>query len=185
MKSVLIVFFVISLLLLILVHPFKIRFMLHFNLFDFKGFYSVKIFGIRLLTGMVYRKDGKIVVQNSADIFSGNMSKPFVKHFISELIKRLNINKVEIFFVGGVKNNSFSSAMICGGVSSLVQTLYSVLSQKYDKVRLYHDVSASYAKDKLELTFDIVTSISLLSIIISIIRANFANNKVKEANNEG
>lgn len=185
MKTVLIVFFIGSLFTLILVYPFKIRFMFHFDLFDFRGFYSVKILGIKLLSGMMYRKDGKIEVLNSADVFSGNMSKPFVKRLMAELLKKLNINKVEIFFVGGVKGNSFSSAMICGGVSSVVQTLYSVLSQKYYSVRLYQDVSAAYGKDKLELTFDIVTSISILSIIISIIKANFANNKVKEANNEG
>lgn len=184
MKGILIVFFIALLLVLLFTLPFKVRFMAHFNLLDFKGFYSVKLLSIKFLCGMVYRENGKIKVENSADIFSGNMSKPFVRALIGEMTKKIDVKKVEIYFTGGFKENSFSSAIVCGGVSSFVQTLYSVLSQKYKNVKLYEDVITTFKEDNLELTFDIAVSISLFQIAISLIKS-LLKKEVKEAKNEG
>lgn len=184
MKSILIVFFIVTLLFLLLIFPFKIRFMTHFNFLKLKGFYSVKILNIKLLSGMIYRKNGEIKVENSADMFSGNMSKPFMKKLIGELFNKLDVKKVEIFFTGGFAENSFSSAIMCGSVTSFVQTLYSILSQKYLNVKLYEDIAPTFKKDSLELTLDIVLSLNIFNIITSIIKSNFANNKFKERKNE-
>ncbi len=186
MKSLLIVFFIFSLIVLIMVFPFKTRFMCHINLLDLKGFYSVKVWRIRFLCGKVYvDSDGELMMENSADMLSKNYKNTYFKSLIKELIKRVDIKKMEIFFTGGFAQNSFSSAMLCGSVSSGVRSLYSVLSQKYDNVKLYEDISPTFSYDNLELTFDIVLSISMIKIIISIIKANIANNKIKEKIYEG
>ena len=64
-----------------------------------------------------------------------------------------------------MSENSFSSAMICGSMSSLIQSIYSYLSQKYYSVKLYEDIDAKFGEDSLEVTLDIVVSISLILIL--------------------
>ena len=67
----------------------------------------------------------------------------------------------------------------------MVQSLYSYLTQKYDYVRLYENIVPTFNENNLELTFDIVLSISIFKIFVSIIKSNIANNKFKERKNEG
>lgn len=171
MQNILIVFFIISFVIMILCFPFKIRAMGHFNLLDLIGFYSFKIMKFRLLNGKIWLENGKIVVQNTVNVLKDKFSDEFSKILIKELIARIDAKKIEIFFSGGISNNSFSSAIMCGSVSSITQSLYSYLSQKYYNVKLYEDIDARFGQDNLEITFDFVISISFLSIIISMINA--------------
>jgi hypothetical protein len=185
MKKILIVFFILTFVLLVLIFPFKTRFMCHLNVLKIKGFYSAKIWRIRFLCGKIYaNENGEIITENSADMLSKNYNKTYFKFLVKELAKSVDIKKIELFFTGGFAENSFSSAILCGSVSSSVQTLYSILTQKYDCVKLYEDIFPTFNHDNLEVTFDVVLSISFLKIILSIIKANFANNKLKEKNNE-
>lgn len=133
MRNLLIVFFAFMLLILIMVFPAKARMMAHFNLLKLKGYYSIKILFIKILCGMVYVQGGKVYVSNLADAITGSYSSPFMKKLAKKLLEKIDIKKMEIFFTGGSKENSFTSAMICGSVSSVVYTLYSYLSQKYEK----------------------------------------------------
>ena len=153
--------------------PFKTRLMTHINLLETKGFYSFKVMKIKLLTGRFYL-DGEsgFQVENSNDLVSQNYNKPFVKELTKEFAQRIDVKKVEMFFSGGLKNDAFSSAIICGAVSSAIQSIYSYLSEKFDNVKLYEDVDAVFDENNLEVTTDIVISISLFSILISIFKAN-------------
>lgn len=186
MKIMLIVFFVLLLLIFIFLFPFKTRFMCHFNVFEVKGFYSIKIWRFNFICGKIYSDpDGKIKTENSIGVINKDYDKNFIKLLALNLLKRLDVHKVEIFFTGGFKENSYSSALLCGSVSSMVQSLYSYLSQQYDYVRLYENIVPTFNENNLELTFDIVLSISIFKIFVSIIKSNIANNKLKESKNEG
>ena len=48
---------------------------------------------------------------------------------------------------------------------SLVETLFAYLSLKYDNVKLYKDIDPTFEDDNLELTMDIVLSVSLWRLI--------------------
>lgn len=160
--------------------------MCHFNVFEVKGFYSIKIWRFNFICGKIYSDpDGKIKTENSIGVINKDYDKNFIKLLALNLLKRLDVHKVEIFFTGGFKENSYSSALLCGSVSSMVQSLYSYLSQQYDYVRLYENIVPTFNENNLELTFDIVLSISIFKIFVSIIKSNFANNKLKESKNEG
>ena len=186
MKIMLIVFFVLLLLIFIFLFPFKTRFMCHFNVFEVKGFYSIKIWRFNFICGKIYSDpDGKIKTENSIGVINKDYDKNFIKLLALNLLKRLDVHKVEIFFTGGFKENSYSSALLCGSVSSMVQSLYSYLSQQCDYVRLYENIVPTFNENNLELTFDIVLSISIFKIFVSIIKSNIANNKLKESKNEG
>ena len=166
---------------MILVFPFKTRLMGHFNLVEMIGFYSIKVMKIKLVYGKISFNDGEIVVQNSVNIINKKLNKNFLKQLYIKILRRIEVEKVEIFFTGGIAENSFSSAMICGGVSSLTKSVYSYLSQKYFGVKLYEDIDTNFNKNGMELTFDIVISISFLSLIIAMIDAL---KMVKETKNE-
>lgn len=160
--------------------------MCHFNVFEVKGFYSIKIWRFNFICGKIYSDpNGKIKTENSIGVINKDYDKNFIKLLALNLLKRLDVHKVEIFFTGGFKENSYSSALLCGSVSSMVQSLYSYLSQQYDYVRLYENIVPTFNENNLELTFDIVLSISIFKIFVSIIKSNIANNKLKESKNEG
>ena len=184
MKNMLIVFFVVTFLLMILVFPFKVRLMSHFNLIDLKGFYCFKFWRIKLLCGMiVLDENNNIEVKNSNNIFDSGYDKNFVKNLAGEFLDRLNVKKIEIFFTGGFVDDSYSSALVCGTVSSFVKGMYGFLSQKYDNVELYEDVSATFNETNMDLTFDVVVTISFLQIILSLLKVNKI--KKKESVYEG
>ena len=173
MKELLIVFFIINVIIMAMAFPFKTRMMFHTNLLNAKGFYSFKIMKIRLLTGRFYIDKGEVfTIENSVDIFSKNINKPFVKNLIKEMGKKVDIKKVELFFTGGFKEDSYSSAIMCGFVSSAVQTIYSMIYEKFEDVKLYEDVNVTFDEDNVDLTFDIVIKISLIAILKSIFKAN-------------
>ena len=94
-----------------------------------------------------------------------------MKRFALNVLKNLEVKKVELFFKGGIKKDSFSSAMLCGGVKSLVKIIYANLSQKFENVRLFEDISPVFSEDSFELTFDFVAAFSILQIICSLIIA--------------
>lgn len=184
MKSMLIVFFIIFFILLILILPFKARLMAHINLLDLKGFYSLKIFKIRLLTGKIYITNGELKIDNEIDKITTEYDSDFDKAFSKFILKEIDIKKMEIFFTGGFVDDSYASAIMCGTISSAVQTAYSYLTQKYYNVKLYQDINPTFNEDNLELTFDIVVSVSIFGLLKSVIKSAISLKKLKENNNE-
>ena len=185
MKNLLIVFFIVLLILCVLFFSFKTRMMAHFNFLSLKGFYSFKIWRLKLLCGMIEKNDsGELTIINTNNILKGDFNKPFMKELSKEISSRVDVKKIEIFFTGGFVDDSFTSAILCGTVSSLVQSVYSYLSLKYDDVRLYDDIDPTYNESNLEITFEAVISISIFKLIMSLIKANIKT-KRKEIKNEG
>lgn len=184
MREVLIVFFILTLIIMAMAFPFKTRILMHMNFLNTKGYYNLKVMRLKLLTGRFYiDSDDGFVVENSIDLISSNYNKPFVKELTKQMIARLDVKKVEMYFTGGLKNDSYLSAVLCGTISSLINAGYSYISEKYENVKLYEDVEVTFFEDNLEMTFDIVISISLFSILKSILKANKIV-KVKEDLNE-
>ncbi len=183
MKGVLIVFFTLLLLIFLLILPFKVRMMGHFNLIEMKGFYSIKVLFIKILNGKIEFQNGKIIVDNSVNFLGGKMNKRFARFLMKKLLASIDVKKLELYFTGGTAYNSFSSAMICGSMCSLVQTIYSFLSNKFDNVKLFEEISPTFNETNFELTFDACVAISLLQVLLSLIGAEIE--KKKEVKNEG
>ena len=116
--------------------------------------------------------NGKIEIENSNNMFSKEMDKSFALELLKHLAKRINVKKVEIFFTGGFEEDSYSSAIVCGSVTSVVRSVYSVLSQKYKNVKMYEDIEPTFFETNLEITFDGVVTVSVLKIFIALLKAN-------------
>lgn len=185
MRNLLIVFFVVLLLLLILILPFKTRMMGHINLVEMKCYYSVKSWILKLLCGKIIVENGKIEMTNEETFLSGSYDKNFMKIIMQELLSKLDVKKVELYFTGGFKENSYASAIMCGSVLSLVETLYGFLSLKFDDVKMYKDIQPTFDETNLELTADLVISISILGIVKCFLKTGKKIKKLKEIENEG
>lgn len=186
MRNLLIVFFVIIFLILIITFPFKTRLMGHINLLEMKGFYSFKVWRVKLLCGKIFLNNlNEFEIQNSNNMLNGEIDKNFLGALSKDVIKKLEIEKIELFFTGGVSENSFMSAMMCGTVLSLIQTLYGYLSEQYECVHLYEDIVPTYNENNFELTFDIVVKISLFQICLSLIKAQKIKIRMEKIENEG
>ena len=186
MKSMLIVFFILVFLLMIMFFPFKIRLMSHVNLITAKCFYCFKFWRLKFLCGkIVLNENGKIEMHNSNNLLSGEYDKVFVSELSKQFLKRLDVKKMELFFTGGFVEDSYASAILCGTISSFVQTLYSFLSQRYENVKMFEDVLPTFHETNLELTFDVVVCISFFQMVLGVIKANRLKNRLLEIRNEG
>lgn len=165
--------------------PFKTRFMGHFDVLGVKCYYVAKSWIIKLLCGKIVLENGEIKMTNEKTLFSSSYNNPFMKNLTKEIMDRLDVKKVELFFTGGFKENSFSSAIVCGSVLSVVETLYGYLSLSFDNVKMYKDIKPTFNYDNLELTVDVVVSISLIKILKSILNAGSKTQKLKEMKYEG
>ena len=184
MRNLLIVFFVICFLFLIVIFPFKTRLMGHLNLIDLKCYYSLKSWILKLLCGRIELENGKIIMINEETFFSKSYDSNFVKLFGKEILQEIDIKKLEVFFSGGFKDDSFSSAIMCGSVISFVESLFGFLSLKFDDVKMYKDIRPTFDENNLELTLDIVVSISLWRIVKSLLIAGNKLKRLKELKNE-
>ena len=185
MRNLLIVFFVICFLFLIIIFPFKTRLMGHLNLIDLKCYYSLKTWILKILCGKIELENGKIKMENDETLFSKTYNNDYVKLVWKELLSEIDVKKLEVFFSGGFKENSFSSAIMCGSVVSLVETIFGALSLRYDNVKMYKDIKPTFDENNLELTLDLVVSISLWRIVWCLLSAGKKLNKLKEIKSEG
>lgn len=184
MRNLLIVFFVICFLMMVVFFPFKTRLMGHLNLIDLKCYYSLKAWMIKLLSGKIIFENGKFDMFNEETILSKSYNSNYAKLLGKEVLSSIDIKKLEVFFVGGFKENSFSSAMMCGSVISIVESLFAYLSLSYDGVKMYKDIRPTFDENNLELTMDIVVSVSLWRMFMCFISAGVKLNKLKELKNE-
>lgn len=184
MRNLLIVFFVICLLFLCFIFPFKTRVMGHVNLLEMKCYYSVKSWILKLLCGKIEFDNGKLEMTNENTFLSGAFNDEFMKRFFGEMLQKLDVKKIEIFFTGGFKENSYASAIMCGTIVSIVESFYGYLSLKFDRVKLYKDISPTFNEDNLELTMDLVVSFSIFKIVKSLLGAGKKIEKLKEIENE-
>ena len=184
MRNLLIVFFIIVFLMMVVFFPFKTRLMGHLNLIDLKCFYSLKAWIFKLFAGKIVFKNGKIDMENEETLLSKTYNNDYFKIVGKELFSELDVKKLEVFFVGGLKNDSFSSAIMCGFVISLVETIFGVLSLKFDDVKMFKDIQPTFDENNLEFTMDIVVSISLWRVVKCFLNAEKKNKKLKECKNE-
>lgn len=121
---------------------------------------------------------------NEETLISKSYNNEFMKVLGKEILDELDIKKVEVFFSGGFKEDSFSSAIMCGFVLSLVETIFGFLSLRFDDVKMYKDIEPTFEENNLDLTLDIVVSISLWKLLSCFLNAGKKSKTLKELKNE-
>lgn len=183
-NELLIVFFVIILIIFLLVFPFKIRILAHVNLLELKGFYSGKVAGIKIIEGIIFSDStGKLEMKNSANLLSKNIDENFTKCFGEEIIKKIYVNDAEVFIVSGFVEDSYLSAILSGGISAIIKSVYSFLSFEYEDSKLVCDIKPVFDESKFELSVKFVASITLFKTIVALLKSFKKLKELKEAKN--
>lgn len=169
MKIYLVVFLCVLLLFVLLAYPIKAVAKVHINAINLKAFYSIKVLFIKLLCGTTYIEDNRLIIQNSHN-FLYNMKDTKKQMVITKnIVKRISVSKLQIYFCGGIKNNAYQTAIICGYAHGISSALISYLITKNNYINIYQDIDPQYNKDALDLTLKCVLEISLLDVFAALI----------------
>ena len=123
-------------------------------------------------------------MMNEDSFLTKSYKNDFVKLMGREVLSEMEIRKVDIYFSGGFKEDSFSSALMCGFVISIVESVYGFLSLKFDDVKMFKDIKPTFEENNLEFSFDLVISISLWRIVGCFFSAGKKIKDLKELKNE-
>lgn len=173
MKAIIIIVLVILVLFLILIYPLRLRVQGHINVLSNICIYSIKVMFISIVVGRC-----KLSLTNGIDIENMvNRMPKDIKHphlveiFNSQLIKRVNITKLDIYFTFGSSTNAYTTAMVCGAMQSISSSLISFILNKNKYANIFQDITPSYTEDECEISTQVRLQLTLLDIIKSFITA--------------
>lgn len=169
MKTILIIVTIILVLFLLIIFPFRVRFQGHVNLLANICVYSAKILFVPLLVGRckVTIKDG-LVFENAINKLANDEKHPHLMDIYTEqIIKRLVISKLDLYFTFGDSADAGVTAMVCGTMQTLSSILISVVLNRNKYASITQDIAPSYTEDVFELTAQLSLKISLLDVFKS------------------
>ncbi len=181
MRGLLIGFLLLIFIILILALPFKVKVKMHVNLINPQAYYSIKVAFLKLICGKAYIQSNKFIVQNTHNIFKteGKMSKKEAC-IIKQIIKNINITRAEIYFTGGIKDDAYQTAMLCGNMYAISSAITAYLITNNNFINIYQDIDTDFNNDALDLSVSAIVELSILDIIFAVI---IGSNKVKEKEN--
>lgn len=167
--------------LIIATYPFKISLKLHINFVTKQSFYSIKVVFIKLLCGTTYIEDNRLVIQNSDNLIytTGNQKKQMEQ--IKQLVKKIVPAKLQIYFSGGIQNDAYQTAMLCGYIYAITSSIFTFCISKNNFINIFQDIDPQYNSNALDVTTKCILQISLLDVIVSLV---VGNKKYKEKMNE-
>lgn len=174
MKIYLVVFLAVLLLFVLLGYPFKVCAKVHINLIKFKAFYSLKVMFIKLLCGTTYIEDNNLIIQNTHNLIYNSQQNTKKQMLIMQNIaKRISVAKLQVYFSGGVKNNAYQTAMLCGYAYAITSAMLAYLITKNNCINIFQDIDPQYSSDALDITLKCVLEISMLDVIGALIVSAF------------
>lgn len=181
MKQLLIGFLIFLLVLLLLALPFKIKVKFFGDAVNMACFYSIKVAFIKLFCGKAYIEDNKFIMQNTHNLFMQSSEiSPKEIEIIKQIVSSLKITRTEFYFTGGIDNDAYSTAMLCGNVYASTSAVVAYLITKNPFINIYLDVDTSFNRSALDLAVSAIVEISILDIIFALI---IALKKYKENQN--
>lgn len=178
MRIALVVFLVLILVYIVLALPFPIKFKCHVNGIKLLSFYSIKFWFFKVLCGKAYIEDNKFIMQNTHNhIYSNDKNAIKQQVFLKSIIKRISVHRAELYFTGGMQDDAYVSAMLCGYVQVISSALISVIITKNPFVNIFQDIDPTFNKDNLDFSAKILLEISILDILIA---KHNANRRFKE-----
>ena len=183
MREMLLEIFVLLFVVALILYPFKIKAVMHVNVFEDLAFLAVKVFDFKLFCArFTITKEGKLDIDKFKKKKKKKKDPLLLYSYFTCLAKLLNIKKFELYFTSGFKNNAYHSAMLCGYVNVFSSIVCGLLLNKYKHIKIYSDIGADFENNRLELSGMVVVCFSLLDMLISVICAYkcYFQKKLKE-----
>ena len=162
------------LLFVLLAYPIKAVAKVHINLVNLKAFYSIKVLFIKLLCGTTYIEENRLIIQNSHNLLYNMKDTQKQMVIIKNIVKRISVSKLQIYFSGGIKNNAYQTAMLCGYAHAITSALFGFLITKNNYINIFQDIDPQYNKDALDITLKCILEISMLDVIGALIVSMFS-----------
>ena len=171
--------------ILLLIFPFRLRFLGHLNLINNICIYSIKVLFIKILVGRLKLTiNNGIEIENQVNNIPDNKSPHFTNILVKCIVKKIEIDKLKIFMGFGIEDNAFASAMVAGSFNAVASVLIGVVLEYNPYAKITRAIVPEYNKNFCEATIVTSFKISLLSIIISYFKAkNIYKLKYKGVNN--
>lgn len=171
MKETLMIVVLICIALIIVSYPFKIRGAFHVNVLKDVGFIVIKLFWFKLFCARFkISSDGKLLVEEIKKR-KRKPNKMLLMYYFSCLIKKIDVKKIELYFTGGSDSDAHYVSMLCGCISSISAAVFSVLINKYRKIKIYNNIEPNFSDNKLETTMAFAVRFSLLNVMSSLLCA--------------
>lgn len=181
MRWIIIVLLIFVAIILILKYPVPIKIKIFINLYDMKAYYSIKVAWIKLLCGKTEIDEKQLSVQNTNDILAKIDDKKRKQEglFVNEILKKIQIGKLEMYFNFGISTAQDISAIICGLTSIVMGMISAKAINKNKTAKVLQNVTLEN-QDILEATIYSTLTISVDEIVSCKI---IANKKHKELSN--
>lgn len=159
--------------MLIIIYPFKVKFAMHFNVFEAVGFISLRSLCFKLFSAkIVLNEAGEIdLIRGKKKLKKKKKPLSLLSVYFLTLAKRLAVKKFEWYFTCGSDKNADTVSLICGYVLSLDAVISSILLNKYSHVKIYKDIDPIFDKERLEVASSVVVSFCLFDMFISVFTA--------------
>ena len=177
-----IAFFILLVLVLLLIIPVKFKISFDYNIFKNRGFLKIKLFNFKMFYYKLKLNKNKIVLSNfkttkelNLEINKKNID--YAKELQNEILKRLYLKELIVYFNFGLKDKPFPSAIICSGIETVLSVVSSLIKFQKPTAIINYKVSPYYSKDIFNTDFNLIISISITNLIISLLKAKRHINK--------
>lgn len=171
------VLFVALFVLSVLYYPFKMKGAVHFNIFEEVGFVVFKIFNIKVYSAVLNVDNaGKFSIDDKKR--KKKKINNITKEYFGCLLKKVSLKNVEVYFDCGIKDDACKSALICGYVDALANSVFAVLLSKNKQMRSIALINPLFNEERLELTSSCEASLCLFDVVLSFLCA--VKNKIKK-----
>lgn len=170
MKEIIMCLIIFLFMLSVITYPLKMVCAIHVDVVNMIGFAVVSVYSFKLLNIKCEMTKGKIKITKKHKRKKKN-DKSFSKCYLKNLVNKLEIKKMDLFFDAGEVDNVKLVSILCGSISSIFAILISVLLNKFQDMKVFKCINPHYDKQIFELSGRLVLNFTLIDVVLSFISA--------------
>lgn len=185
-----VVFIILSLIIILLILPIRLKLFIKYNLIKNKGLIQCKLWGISVLFYRFKFDKAKLIIKNrkgtkSINIDINNDTIDFANELQKQFFKRFYLKWINMKVTIGKSNDAFLVAICSGFMQMLMGGFISFIKTKKPTSKLMFTVYPMYHKNSIAFSFDTKFSISITNLILCFFNAKIINNKKKRRKQNG
>lgn len=173
MTTLICIIALVSVVVLLLIFPFRARFQGHIDVFANVCIYSIKIIFLQVIVGRCKLSlvDG-LDIENQINNLNPDKAHPHIQQmYISGLIKRMKISKFDFYFIFGISSDAFTTAMVCGTAQTLSACAISYVLNSNKTAQVLSSITPVYDKNECEMSLQVSLQVSVFDLWCAKMRA--------------
>lgn len=170
--------FFLILFIILLTFPIRLKGVVKFNMFGFRGEVFLTICHIKIIKVKIKVRNGYIYIYGKKrtkieEISTENFNIIFMVNFIKQIYYRLDLKNLGAKGQIGYKNNAMITSMSASFVDIILKILGAKIKNNKNGAHIFIQTEAKYNEDCIKYKFDIEFYITLLDILCSLILSLF------------